>query len=207
MLKKTILLFVLLSSSLIGFAQIDLGIKGGVNTSHFFSEAKNTVAIGYHAGLWSTVKLAGIGIRGEILYSTKGAKVEVLDDNIGGQLLRVTNDVKLSYIDVPILLEFSPVPVLKLHLGPQFSFLVNDNIKTEFKSGSLQSGTQAFKDAYEFESLDVAAVLGIGLGVSKFDAGARYNIGLTKVSNFKYLSAKDVDFKNGVFQLYVGFKF
>ena len=70
--------------------------------------------------------------------------------------------------------------------GPQFSFLVNDA-----------------EDAFETKSFDLAASGGVELKIIMgLFAQARYNIGLTNVSD-----NSDVDVKNGVFQLSVGYYF
>jgi hypothetical protein len=108
------------------------------------------------------------------LYSSQGAKSDAFDD------------IKYDYITVPVLAKFYLITdKLSLEAGPQFAFLVNDNVDATF----------------ETETFDLAAVGGLGFDFSKHVfAQAHYVVGLTDTT-------KDADVKNSVIQLSIGYTF
>lgn len=202
-MKKAVLFFLAFTIFSMANAQIDFGAKLGLNLASLPSDFKTATAVGVHAGIWAKIGAGPIGVRPELLISTKGGETTIsVDDAVAG-LTSVKNDISLVYADVPILLEFSPVPILKIHIGPQFSFLLSDKVDVKDFSGSVQ----AIEDAYDFNSLDLGLVFGLGVTVLKFDAGIRYNLGLSKVSDFNLEGIQNTDFKNSVIQISVGYKF
>ena len=99
-------------------------------------------------------------------------------------------DVRLNYLNIPVLLRINAGKLLTFNVGPQFSILVNDD------KNLFQNGKQAFKSG------DFAAVLGAQINISKLRIYGRYNIGLSDIN--------DIDdshkWKNQQLQLGVGFK-
>ena len=74
---------------------------------------------------------------------------------------------------------------LSLEAGPQFSFLINEDVEEQF----------------EAESFDFAAAVGLGYNITdNFFAQARYVMGLTEAN-------KDAEVTNRVIQLSVGYRF
>ena len=79
----------------------------------------------------------------------------------------------------------TPKNKLSFEAGPQFSFLIDDNVGDQFES----------------ESFDFAAVGGLGLNITdNIFAQARYVVGLTEAS-------KDAEVKNRVIQVSLGYRF
>ena len=107
----------------------------------------------------------------------------LIDDAFGA-----AKDLNLDYIAVPLLAKFYVLPnTLSITAGPQFSFLVNDA-----------------DEILDTKKFDVAASGGLELKIiAGLFAQARYNIGLTKVSDSEFAG----DAKNAVFQLSVGYFF
>lgn len=160
------------------------GVKAGANFSDFTgADAKNistSVKVGFHFGALVELKLfENFSIQPEIMYSTKGAK---LDDIEGIQL----DDIDLNYITVPVLAKLYLITdKLSLEVGPQFSFLLNDNLEEQFES----------------KSFDFAAVGGLGYQFTEnVFAQLRYVAGLTDIS-------KEAEIRSQVFQLSLGYRF
>lgn len=177
-MKKVILIIVcfIAASMNVGAQGIKFGVKGGANFSDFDGKDINSSTLtSYHFGALVEIKVfSKFAIQPEAMFSSQGAKVEGSDD------------FKLDYISVPVLAKFYLISDrLSLDVGPQFSFLVNDNLE----------------ETYKTESFDFAGVGGIGLNITKnFFAQARYVIGLTEMS-------KEAEVKNKVIQLSVGYTF
>jgi hypothetical protein len=183
-MKKLITaVFLLITAT--GFTQtFQLGIKGGVNISNFtggdFKNLDKKSLVGFHGGGFITFFLGDhLGIQPEVLFSSQGAKLE----NAGNK-----ENLKVSYINVPVLLKYRFTGGFYLEAGPQIGFKVNEN-----------TDNQQIGDFAKSTDLSIAGGLGfhssMGLGI-----GARYTAGLSKVGDFTTANF-DPDFKNGVLQI------
>ncbi|MBO9561321.1 MAG: PorT family protein [Niastella sp.] len=183
-MKKLIVAACLLMSAT-SFAQtFQLGIKGGVNVSNFtggnFENIDKKSLVGFHAGGFVSFFLGdNFAIQPEVLFSSQGAKLK----NAGNE-----QNLKVSYINVPVMLKYRFNGGFYLEAGPQIGFKVNE------KTDDMQ-----IDDFAKSTDLSVAGGLGfhssMGLGI-----GARYTAGLSKVGDFDAGNI-DPDFKNGVIQV------
>ncbi len=130
--------------------------------------------LNYQLGVFGEIDITdNWGIQPEILFSQTTSKVDSgfnsVYNNIPGMLIQ--RDVKLNYLNIPILLRINAGKLLTFHVGPQFSILVNHD------ENLLENGKAAFKSG------DLAAVLGAQLNISKLRVFGRYNIGLANISD------------------------
>ncbi|WP_417370079.1 porin family protein [Gelidibacter japonicus] len=160
---------------------VSFGVKGGVNLATFTgddsAEAKGITS--YHVGGLVDIEITEkFSVQPEVIYSVQGA-----DSDLG--------DFRLDYINVPVLAKFMIVDGLSLEGGPQIGFLTSSKLENE--------------DIKDFvKKTDFGAVLGLGyLLDGGLNFAARYNFGLSNISD----SDLDVDVKNGVFQLSIGYMF
>jgi hypothetical protein len=177
-------------------AQFKFGFGGGVNLANLAGSdiSGNENLMGFNGGVMMEVKLpVKIGFEADVLFSTKGATIEntLFGNNVGFTITNSQGDViddtsiKLSYIDLPVVVKIYMAKVLSFQFGAQYSMLI--------------SGKQAGIDIKDgLKSSDMSAVLGLGLDVLKIHASARYNYGLTSI----YESGSDV--KNNMLTLSVG---
>ncbi|MDH7445827.1 porin family protein [Aquimarina sp. 2201CG14-23] len=161
----------LLAIVLIGFTTIsnaqsfDFGIKGGVNFANIDSRFDTDARTGFHIGAVATVGIGSkFAIQPEVLYSAQG-----------------TDDLKVDYINVPILVKYKFLKFLSFEAGPQFGIAVND----DYEIG-------------EPETFDLSAAVGAGVKFGKFFSQLRYNYGFTDVRD-------GVGSQNRTFQLSVGY--
>jgi hypothetical protein len=184
MKKLLVICFALVSTQSFSqslFQRLSFGLKAGANYSNYTNANFNTEGmVGFHAGGLVNFKLTNsLSIQEEFLFSTQGAKVK---DNVFG-----TENIKVSYINVPFLLKYRSNLGLYIEAGPQVGMRANDNVS------STQIGEFAKK-------LDLSAVGGIGFqSKSGFGFGARYIAGLSKVGDFQPSTVKP-DFRNSVIQ-------
>jgi opacity protein-like surface antigen len=160
------------------------GVKAGANFSDFSgSDAKDLSAdmkVGFHIGALIEFKLfENFSLQPEVMYSSKGAKL----DNVGEIDF---DDVDLNYITVPVLAKFYLISdKLSIEAGPQFSFLLDDNLEEQLES----------------KSFDFAALAGLNYQFTdNVFAQLRYVAGLTD-------SSEDAEIRNQVFQLSLGYRF
>jgi hypothetical protein len=158
---------------------LKFGLKAGANFASLDGDGVEGLDTytSFHFGALLEVKVfENFSIQPELLYSSQGAKVDS----------EAFDDINFNYITVPVLAKFYLISgKLSLEAGPQFSFLIDDNVGDQFES----------------ESFDFAAVGGLGFQFTEnFFAQARYVAGLTEAS-------KDAEVKNRVIQVAIGYRF
>ncbi|MFD2939885.1 porin family protein [Flavobacterium notoginsengisoli] len=166
------------------------GIKGGVNFPNSSGDFyENETLIGYQVGIFSEIKTdEKFGIQPEILYSTHGVKNKFVKDGIA-----YDNDVKLSYLNLPILAKYFITQGLSVQAGPQIGFLMhaeenNLNITDHVKT------------------IDFGLNFGIGYNfLQDCSVDLRYNLGLSNALDF-HVGDVNYKIKNNVFSLAVGYK-
>ncbi len=217
-----LLIITLFVSAWVQAQSLGFGAKVGLNLNRLPGGKETAVAAGFHAGVFGTVKILGLGARAELLVSGKGGETTIDYTNINNGVSSVqslVSNVNLWYLDVPIMLEYKlPVIPIYFNLGPQFSFLLNDKVSDlslNSASAAIANPSAAIEELqkqFSFNGSEVALVAGVGVTVFKIDAGIRYTLGLTQASNFNTTAGainalSNANLKNHVFQVYVGFKF
>ncbi len=181
---------------------VGFGIKGGYNLSNLTGDVENAESkSGFHLGLFVEIPVAErFSIQPEVLYSAQGAKYETESSLINQRLEYKAN---YDYINVPVLAKFYATEGLAIEVGPQFGFLVSAKDKLE-TSGVVDTETETdVKDNLESFDFSIAAGLSYKLP-SNLLFGARYNFGL---SNMVKDASDDYKVRNGVLQVFVGYKF
>jgi len=180
-MKKLIVIFalILISVTDANAQMLKFGVKAGANFASLEGDGLEGLETytNFHFGALLEVKVfENFSIQPELLYSSQGAKVS--DENV--------KDINFNYVTVPVLAKFYLITdKLSVEAGPQFSFLIDDNVGDQFES----------------ESFDFAAVGGLGFQFTEnFFAQARYVGGLTEAS-------KDAEVKNRVIQVAIGYRF
>lgn len=187
---KKILFAVAILFSTATYAQVQVGVKGGVNASNFSGKNlegyKKEGLIGFHVGGYVDIPVAGIfSIKPEVLWSTQGAKLETAT---GGKV-----DYKLNYINVPVLAKFD-LGGAYVEFGPQFGFKAGEDI-----------GNSTINDFAN--NLDLSGAVGVGINSGRgFGIAARYFAGFSKVSDYEFGATKP-NYKNSVFQLSLTYNF
>src|SRR4030095_2880365 len=188
-MKKIIFLPLLLVIG-IANAQLKLGLKAGVNISNFtggdFKNIEKNTLVGFHAGGLVRWKFNHLVLQPEVLFSSQGAK---LKDSVSEQ------DYKVSYVNIPIMLQYQFGGSFYVEAGPQAGCKVSEDIPNPAIDNFAKS-------------TDWAVALGAGFMKEKggFGIGARYTVGVSKVGDFDSANI-DSDFKNGVIQFSLMFVF
>ncbi len=146
-----------------------LGAKAGANLGKIQgTDFNDQFKLGYHLGAFTEIDFTkGFGIQPELLWNQTNTKVT--DQPLSG--LKPGANIKLNYLSVPILLRLNPSKLLTIHLGPQYSILIN-NHKTV--GGNV---VNAFKDG------DFSVVAGAQVNLGALKVYGRYNIGLSNISD------------------------
>jgi hypothetical protein len=186
--------------------KLGFGFKGGLN----FANVTNAESInssshtGFMAGVFLAPPSSGvIGFRSEVMYSRQGFDFET---NMN------TGTVNLDYILLPQLTTINIGKVASLMLGFQMAFLINAKEKTDDTSG----GNPAADIMEYYNRFDYGAAGGVEFFPFKgLLVGARINISFGKLlkdpesitSGSPTSMIPDVDLKNNVVQVYLGYRF
>ncbi|WP_432671618.1 porin family protein [Flavobacterium sp. SM2513] len=154
---------------------LKFGAKIGSNFSTLDGDGVNGDNLtSFHVGALVELNLIqNFSLQSELMYSSQGTELN-------------NEDYKLDYVSLPVLAKFYVITdKLSLEAGPQFSFLINEDVP----------------DAFRTKTFDFAAVGGLGYNLTSFIfVQARYVVGLTDTS-------KDASVTNKVIQLSAGLRF
>jgi hypothetical protein len=159
--------------------------------------------VGFNAGFFAKLPVTrGFSIQPELLYTSKGAK-ETYNNIIQGEGEYRFN---LNYIELPVLAVINVAKNFNIHAGPYVSYLAEANIKNLRNDHSQDE--IADLDTDNFNRIDYGLVGGLGIDISNFTIGARYNYGLREVGKSGSLAGQVTkDSRNSAISLYIGVGF
>lgn len=161
---------------------VKFGAKIGMNVSTITGDDVSNIdsKTGFVLGATSEISFTDkFSVQPELLFSQQGARFE-------GNFT-----VDLNYLTLPIMAKYYVAKGFSVEAGPQFSFLVKDEVIFE---DNTTSDTNA-------KNFDLMANVGLGYQLENgIFLQTRYNLGLLSI-------ADDTDNKNGVFQIALGFQF
>lgn len=184
---------------------LQIGVRAGYNLSNLngdmAQDMESKSLSGYHVGLFTEFPIAPrFSIQPEVIYSTQGAKFEGNENNY--------MDLKTQYVNVPILAKVYVADGFNIQAGPQIGFLTGAKSEGEvlgvaFENDDVTDG---------MKSTDFGLLLGAGYKLAQgLTIDARYNLGLSNIydkdsETFQNVST-DNEWKNGVFQIGLGYQF
>ncbi|WP_167016495.1 porin family protein [Chitinophaga sp. Cy-1792] len=173
---------------------INFGIKGGLNVAKMTNYDNKAIA-NFNAGGFVNVGLTkDWAIQPELIYSGQGADVNW---NVAG-ITFMKGTLNTSYINIPVMVQYSIVPSFFVEAGPQIGFLLSAKIK----NGSTKSD---IKD--RMTTADFGLGLGCGFKITdNFGVNARYVFGLSNVYNNNSILV-NAESKNSVAQFGLFYQF
>jgi hypothetical protein len=169
-----------------------LGIKGGANINKLSGQSfSDKFSYGYHLGGFAEIGLGNKwAIQPEVLFNQiKTDTSSQFRDIYTSLSASNASKIKLSYLSIPILLDYKLSKFFTLQAGPQFGVLIDQN------KNLLDNGKDAFKKG------DFSMLGGVQLQVASFRIYGRYALGL---SNLNDIDNKD-KWRSQSFQVGVGF--
>jgi hypothetical protein len=167
-MKKIAITAMALLVLLITQAQVDAGIKGGLNIarlSGFDGDSRVSVHVG---GFIHYPLNRNWCIQPELIYSGEGQEYFSEGDE---------RTIALDYVSIPLMIQYFPATRFYFEAGPQIGFLVSAQDK-----GMDNDNINVKKD---FRNSQVGLNLGIGFKPNnRVGIYARYHFGLTDVSLF-----------------------
>ena len=137
MYKRILFSLCLVLATHIAYAQIQLGVKGGMDLAKlsFKDDVFNsTNRLGWYAGptLNIPLPLPGISIDLSAIYSQRESKIDVYYSPVGTSDTRQTNTLKTKQIIVPLALRYTVYLGTDVNVfafgGPQLGFAIGDKV-------------------------------------------------------------------------------
>lgn len=174
-----------MSAGTVSAQQVNIGTKIGLNSYSINNDSGSDFdsKLGIHAGIFGHIHLnRQLGLQPELVYSMQGGKSESTDFN-------------LDYINVPVLFQYMFDSGFRIQAGPQVGFLV----RAKAENGSASADV---KD--EFKSIDAGLSFGASYihTPSGFGIDARYNLGLTDISESSGVKSTSSGLQVGIFYLF-----
>ena len=166
-----------------------LGIKAGADMDKISGKSfKDEFNFGYHLGAYTSIPLSKkMALQPEIYYSSVNMRRDTSISNIFSPSI---SNIRLGYLNIPVLLSFKAGEKLNFLIGPKFGILSNST------NSVLTNAKNAFKNG------DLAMVAGFQLNFSGINIYGRYNVGLLDIND---LAEKD-KWTRQTIHIGVGFK-
>jgi len=205
-----------------GKGSLELGLKGGATFSKASSDGSEDIELknltGFVAGASLRIPLGAVALQPELLYVQKGTSAELL------ALAGATLDVRMSYIEVPLLLMvpfgsgdgFTPYAFgggavafeAKCEAEIKSDLPLQDNFGGAITTKSDCDDGGGVLEGFERKKTDFGAVFGAGLrmpaGSGSFLVEGRYTLGLVNLDDS---SDGDASFKQRSFAVQLGYSF
>lgn len=167
--------------------ELRLGAKVGVNFSSISGDENEFLSglTSFHIGGLVEIPISEkFSIQPELLYSMQGATEEYSVIPNGGFGVKYENDLKLDYINIPIMAKYYVINGLSIEAGPQFGILVSAKAEGELTELEMRESESFDKDVKDsFKTFDI----GFGLGASfRLDSDVflslRFNKGISQIN-------------------------
>ena len=173
MFKKIILAAALAATA--SFAQLSFGVHAGGDINNVWGDATedSESGIGFNFGgaIKFSLPLLPLTVEANVLADMRNYTWVVLKSANADFAITQWN------IDIPVLARFSPLPIIFIEAGPQFSFNLS-----QYAEDSAGDEIKLFDDAYPMNSFELDLVFGAGTGIIPFvDVDFRVVLGLTDV--------------------------
>lgn len=177
-MKKLILGIALFGGLSAANAQIDLGVKGGLNFSTLSGDSRKLYddqtkfRTDFYVGGYANYKVTDqISFQPELLYSKQGAGLKTTDNS---KAKIVTHN-----INIPLMGRYEIMDGLNLEFGPQLGFLVSAKAKSE--EGKTDTKVKVTDN---FKTFDFGLNFGAGYKVTdELEINARFTKGLSNINN------------------------
>lgn len=180
-------------------AQLNLGVKGGMNMSNFYgSDVNGDVKIGFHVGLAADYDFASnMALQTGLYFTSKGAKYSSTFPLLG----TVESTVDAYYVQLPVhfsyKLDVTPGTRIVFHAGPYMAFGVAGKASVK----GVDTKLDTFGDDGLFKQrFDAGLGLGVGAEFGSFLVDLGWDMGLIKLN-------ENSDMKNQNAYISVGYKF
>ena len=173
--------------------KINFGVKAGLNLSTWKVD-NSEFKPGFHAGAFAKIKINKLfAIQPEVLYSMEG-NVFSEDETttvLGKEyFVNATSRIAVRKLNVPVMFQITPLPILTVEAGPQFGFNLAMKSREIFETNVPGVPNYDETTTWDSEMYNMFE-LGFGVGAQvnltgNISLGARYVFGITPLFGDEY---------------------
>ena len=174
--------------------KVNFGVKAGLNLSTWnYDDA--SLRPGFHAGGFATVQFSRMfAVQPEVMYSMEGSAYEgeLYAFGVSWPNAKVTSTV--HKLNVPVMLQFTPISMLTIEAGPQFGFnlAVSHHSKSNI-AGIVETERDVDVDKENYNTFEMGIAAGLKLNLTRNMAiGARYVYGISPIFDEGRLFSRQV---------------
>ena len=187
-------LMTLAATECVNAQKVNFGVKAGLNLSTWnYDDA--SLRPGFHAGGFATVQFSRMfAVQPEVMYSMEGAVWEGKLDAFGFSLANAKVTSTVHKLNVPVMLQFTPISMLTIEAGPQFGFnlAVSHHIKSNIV-GIVETESDVDVDKENYNMFEMGIAAGLKLNLTRNMAiGARYVYGISPIIDEGRLFSRQV---------------
>ncbi len=202
-MKKTMIFLMILSFVFIGTlsakGNLRFGIKGGLNMAKLtvedpYIDMDPGFKLGPTFGGFVIYNLTDkLAIQSEFLYTVKGGSYEISESVTGGGYDVVwdgKNNIKMNWLDIPILVVFNPNDKIKIFAGPFLEIFLSGKSDFEVTLLGTYEGETFSESESGSEDIESDEINSPGFGLifggaymlgNNLEVEARYALGLTSI--------------------------
>jgi len=165
---------------------VNIGVKGGLNSYSINSgnSSEFDSNLGIHVGLLGHIHIdKQIALQPELVFSMQGA-------NGTGN-----TDLKLNYVNVPVMFQYMFDNGFRVMAGPQLGFLVSAKAENNNASVDVKNNFKAIDFGVGVNASYVHPPSNVGID-------ARYNFGISDISESSAREFKNTGLQIGIFYLF-----
>jgi len=187
------ILLAFLVSATANAQNFNFGVKAGTNINKISGESfSQQFTYSYHAGVFAEIGFGEkFSLQPEVIFNQISSDTSNKFSSTYTNFSKNASTIKLTYLSIPILLDYKLSKFFRLQAGPQYGILINHN------ENLVDNGKDALKKG------DFSMLAGVQLKIGSFRIYGRYAIGL---SNINDISNED-KWKSQSIQLGIGFTF
>ena len=187
-------LMTLAATECVNAQKVNFGVKAGLNLSTWnYDDA--SLRPGFHAGGFATVQFSRMfAVQPEVMYSMEGAAWEGKLDAFGFSLANAKVTSTVHKLNVPVMLQFTPISMLTIEAGPQFGFnlAVSHHSKSNI-AGIVETESDVDVDKENYNMFEMGIAAGLKLNLTRNMAiGARYVYGISPIFDEGRLFSRQV---------------
>jgi hypothetical protein len=194
--------------------EVNFGIKAGANLTNLSGSGvtSNDAKFGAYGGAFVNIPInEKFSLQPEVLYSMQGTKWTTVTLNyLPNKDLTLVQDIKLDYVNIPIVVQYEFGNGFYGEMGPQFGFLTSaksKNKSTDLDRNPSTPVTTIVSTETDIKSMlktaDFSGIIGGGYKMANgLSVNARYSIGFVDI-----VKAPGTQAKNSVFSLGLGYEF
>lgn len=201
-MKKIIFTILTLAIITTSYAQVNFGLRGGLNLSDY-SNLESDKKTDLYFGAFLSVKLGNLyTLQPELTYSKEGTKLK----GIYGRLR--SNTIEANFFSVAVINKFNVAKRAHVVIGPYLDIRMSENIEYAYIADDYSYYESVTNGA------DIGFIFGLGFDITdSFTIEARYKQGFIDTFDLDYLDGYNNGYNNynshlnQVIQLGIAYKF